>query len=259
MSDGWIKLYRKSIDSGLMQNPELWTFWCWCLLKASHKTKKQMVGMQMVDLKPGQLVFGRKAAAHELCLTERKIRTIVQKLKNLENLTIKTTNKFSIISIANWNSYQQETSECDQQSDQHVTSKRPASDHKQESKKERITTLSPEVSDFVAAFVGYVEQHKGNKAPSQTKSLITKSEDAVDKLMRLDGFSLGYIKSVTRWALQDEFYSTNFFSLAPLREKSKNGATKFANMATKYDQANGGQCDGQERTPDEIRRAYGLC
>lgn len=133
----------------MMQNPILWTFWCWCLLKASHKYHKQMVGFQNIEIEPGQFVFGRKKAAEELPLSERQIRTCIKHLEKTENLTIKTTNKFSIITIVNWNSYQCKEASNDQQSDQQTTSKRPASDHKQECKelKEVKTNELPKFID----------------------------------------------------------------------------------------------------------------
>jgi len=135
MSDsGWVKLWRKSTDSGLMQNPDLWLFWCWCLLKATHKPKKQMVGFQVVELQPGQFVFGRKKAATELPLSEQTVRTCVKKLETLQNLTIKSTNKFSIITIVNWDAYQEINQQDNQQDNQQVTSSQPAANHKQEVK-----------------------------------------------------------------------------------------------------------------------------
>lgn len=95
------------MDGGLPQNLELWGFWCWCLLKASHQEHKQMVGNQIVELQPGQFVFGRKRASQELNVSEKKIRTYLKKLENLQNVAIKRTNKFSIVSIINWDVYQQ--------------------------------------------------------------------------------------------------------------------------------------------------------
>lgn len=126
--DGWVKLWRKSLGSGLLQNHQLWAFWCWCLMKASHRPTRQMVGWQMVELQPGQFVFGRQKAARELGLSERTIRTCLKKLQTMENLTIRATNKFSVITIVNWESYQGHDQQGDQQSDQHATSKRPAGD-----------------------------------------------------------------------------------------------------------------------------------
>jgi len=127
MDQGYVKLWRKSVDSGLMQNHKLWVFWTWCLMKASHKKRKQMVGMQMVDLNPGDFIFGRKAASKELKLSEQTIRTCVQNLKKLQNLTIKVTNKFSIISVVNWGIYQVDENNINQHINHQVTSNQPTS------------------------------------------------------------------------------------------------------------------------------------
>lgn len=128
MHQGYVKLYRKSIDNEMMKNHKLWVFWTWCLMKASHKRKKIFVGYQEIILEPGQLVFGRKTAAINLRMSERSIRTCLQILKKAKNLTIKSTNKFSIITIINWDRYQSDYFKNDQQNDKRATSKRPASD-----------------------------------------------------------------------------------------------------------------------------------
>jgi hypothetical protein len=128
MERGYVKLWRKSLDSPIFKNPELFYFWSYCLMKASHKKYKSLVGLTMVELEPGQFVFGRNKASIETGLSERKVRTCLKKLESFGNLTIKTTNKFSIISIINWGTYQAEKEENAQQSDQQVTSNRPTSD-----------------------------------------------------------------------------------------------------------------------------------
>lgn len=124
MHRGYVKLWRKSVDSGLIENCEAWAVWTYILLKASHKPHRQLVGSQIVNLSPGQLVVGRKALAERLNLTERKIRTCLDLLKKLQNVTIKTTNKYSVITVVNWSLYQGD----DQQSDQQKANERPASD-----------------------------------------------------------------------------------------------------------------------------------
>ena len=65
MHRGYVKLWRKSLESGLLQNAEAWQLMTWCLLKATHKPHKQLVGSSIVELQPGQLIFGRKKAAEE--------------------------------------------------------------------------------------------------------------------------------------------------------------------------------------------------
>jgi len=60
--------------------------------------------------------------------------------------------------------------------------------------------------------------------------MIEKSLDIVDKLIRLDNFKLDEIKAVLLWAVQDDFWNSQIYSLAALRKKGKNGNTKFKNM-----------------------------
>ncbi|MEN8237337.1 MAG: hypothetical protein ABFQ95_07355, partial [Pseudomonadota bacterium] len=64
--------------------------------------------------------------------------------------------------------------------------------------------------------------------------------DSIDKLVRIDGYDLEKeIKPSLRWAVKDPFWSGNIRSLAPLRKKSKDGQSKFANMFDKFSANNG--------------------
>ena len=67
-------------------------------------------------------------------MSESQIRSCIKSLKKIGSLTIKTTNKFSVITIVNWSAYQICAQQDDQQDDQQLTGRRPASDHKQEFK-----------------------------------------------------------------------------------------------------------------------------
>lgn len=142
MDRGWVKLWRKSLDSGMLRNSDLWTFWTWCLMKATRHPAKTMVGFQEVELEPGQLIFGRKAAAEELKMSEQTIRTCLKNLEKSKNLTIKSTNKFSVISITNWDIYQSSEIEINHQTNQRLTINSPSTNHKQEVKKLRSKELN---------------------------------------------------------------------------------------------------------------------
>lgn len=82
-------------------------------------------------LQRGQLFIGREIYAKKWHITERRFRTILTHLKNSGFLTIKTTSKGSIITICNYDTYQNFFKLIDQLRDQQVTSNRPASDHNQ--------------------------------------------------------------------------------------------------------------------------------
>lgn len=113
--DGWISLHRKVRLSAVWQDAELFRLWCLCLLKATHKPHKQMIGNQYIDLEPGQFVTGRDALAEEYnrdLSPSKKVKPLtlwrwLQKLEKLENLNIKPTNKYSVVTVVNWSEYQE--------------------------------------------------------------------------------------------------------------------------------------------------------
>ena len=125
MHRGYIKLWRKGLDTPFLKNPVLWTFWTWCLMKASHQKHTVMVGLQEITLNPGDFVFGRNQASTETGISQQKIRTCLKYLEKAQNLTIKPTNKFSIISITNWDIYQSDNGLNNQQPNQQTTNKQP--------------------------------------------------------------------------------------------------------------------------------------
>jgi len=172
MHRGYVKLWRKSLDAGWLQNSKLWAFWCWCLMKASYKEYDLIVGCQQVHLMPGDFVFGRKAAAKELRISEQTIRTLLNFLKTSRNLTTKTTNKFSIISIINWSTYQEDENQINQQTNQPLTNNQPATNHKQ-TLKELKALKENTISDFSLpenikpeTWNAYLEMRKTIKKPA---------------------------------------------------------------------------------------------
>lgn len=270
MERGHVKLWRKSIDSGLIQSPNLWAFWSWCLLKATWKNRSVVMNMQTINLLPGQLVFGRKAASKELNMSEQTIRTCLEKLKKLKNITIQSTSHYSIISVVNWDNYQG----C-QPTDNHLinqppTSRQPAANHKQEvkeikeGKEKDLLSDSPEsdqkekIDDeivyFVTGFQNAVAENHGAKAPRITDSLIKNGSSCIDKLIRLDGFEKEEVFNAIRWAYKDSFWSNQVFSMASLRTKGKNGLMKFQNIMNSM-QIRPQSITGSPRTDQNIRAA----
>lgn len=180
MDRGYIKLWRKSIDSGWLSNHILWCFWCWCLLKATHKPIEQIIGFQTIHLEPGEFIFGRNKAAKELRASPQQIRTCLNSLKKMENLTIKSTNKFSIISIINWDIYQQDKMQINQQINKPLTSKQPATNHKQEHKNKRKEIIYPD--DFETFWKEYPKHVKKIVAFAEWKKIDT-SNGTLQKIM----------------------------------------------------------------------------
>lgn len=102
----YIKLFRKLLNSPIFENEKALKIWIWCLLKATHKEREQLVGQQIVNLEKGEFVFGRKQASEELKMTESTIYKYIKLLEKLQMIRIKSNNKFSVVSIEKWEDYQ---------------------------------------------------------------------------------------------------------------------------------------------------------
>jgi biotin operon repressor len=59
-----------------------------------------------MELKAGQFITGRKKLAEELGFSEQQIRTAISKLESTGEISIFSTNKYSIITVTNWENYQ---------------------------------------------------------------------------------------------------------------------------------------------------------
>lgn len=122
MSDaGWLKLHRALIDWEWFKTPNMVHFWIYCLMKANHATKK----WQGIEILPGQFVSGRDAMSLETGIGEQSIRTCINRLKSTNELTSKSTNKYTIFTIISWKKYQLDE-DSNQQINQQLTSSQPA-------------------------------------------------------------------------------------------------------------------------------------
>ena len=184
MNRGYVRLWRKSLDAGWIRNHKLWAFWTYCLLKATHKEFDAIVGLQVVHLMPGQFIFGLHVASKETGLTIREIRTIIDFLRKAENMTIKTTNKFSVITIINWPTYQGEEIKNDKLNDKQRANKGQHTNtetHKQENPPEISSQISvmkdryPDQETINQAFQAISSIRKSNRIAGSVKLSILKS------------------------------------------------------------------------------------
>ncbi|WP_173106795.1 DnaD domain-containing protein [Bacillus sp. KH172YL63] len=92
-------------------------------MKASHTEYKQLVGMTFIDLKPGQFVFGRSKAASELNMKESTVWKYMKLLEKLDSISLKSNNKFSIVTVGKWGNYQSHDTDEEQQNNNKRTTK----------------------------------------------------------------------------------------------------------------------------------------
>lgn len=118
MNEVWIKLHNKILNWEWYQDYKTKALFIHCLLKANWQDGKYMG----INIPRGSFITGRKKLSQELGMSEQEVRTSLKKLEKSQNITIKTTNKYSVISIENYNVYQW--------NNQQITTEQPLSKNK---------------------------------------------------------------------------------------------------------------------------------
>lgn len=230
MEQGYVKLWRKCLDSGLLKNPTAWQLFGYLLLKATHRAHRQLVGGMVFDLQPGDVIFGRSKAADDLCVGEQSIRTALKLLEKLEIVTSKSTNKCTVISFVNWDRYQDEQPAPNQQTNQHLTSNQPAPNqhlttNKNERKKENIKTDTSYLAQSDAGASSAPEPADEQEPPVAMIPLADGSEFPVPASLASEyaaaypGVDVaGELAQVRAWCLSN-----------PRKRKTKTGVRRFLN------------------------------
>ncbi len=126
--EGWVTLHRKFLQWEWFDKPEMVQLFIWLLLNANYADKK----WQGTVIKRGQLLTTTPKIMEALRLTERQTRTCISRLKSTGEVSVKTTNKYSIITICNYDRYQDDNfsnvGQNDGQNDTQATDKRRTSD-----------------------------------------------------------------------------------------------------------------------------------
>ena len=104
---GWIKIYRDLQDHWLAQDMEKLGRWTSLLLMAAHEDKKTLVGNQLIELKRGQLIASNSFLAERWNTSERTVLRFLNLLESDSMLHRCTHRKVTIITICNYDSYQE--------------------------------------------------------------------------------------------------------------------------------------------------------
>ena len=178
--NGFVKLHRKMIEWGWYSDCVVKDVFIHILMVATFKPTKYLGH----DLKPGQAVIGRKKLAKELGFSEQQIRTALKKLESTGEISLFSTNKFTIATVENWEFYQGGDDEDNQQStnnqptnNQQITNNQP---HLKNVKKDKnVKNVKKDIyigvpDELKTAFMEFAEMRKMIKKPITTVNTVTR-------------------------------------------------------------------------------------
>ena len=132
MENGYIKIFRSILGWEWYQDSNTKAVFLHLLLNANWEETRY----RGVVVPRGSLIAGRKSIAHDLGMTERAVRTSLDHLKSTGEVTIQSTNRFSVITIVNWDNFQGVEEKATSQMSSQRSGKRPATDQQPTTYKE---------------------------------------------------------------------------------------------------------------------------
>ena len=130
--EGFIVLHRQMLEWEWFNDINTCHLFLYCLLRANHEPKK----WRGININRGSFITSLEHLSNDTGLTVSQVRTALNKLKSTGELTNETTSQYSIISIKNYNKYQ----DYDKQNDKRITSKQQTND-------KRMTTNNNDNND----------------------------------------------------------------------------------------------------------------
>jgi len=125
MTTGWVKSYRKMEEWGWYKDVPVCLLYQHLIRKANHKDGV----WKGITVKRGDLIASYNTLAQHTGLTRQQVRTAITKLKSTGEITLKATNKYSVITIVKYSSYQDIESDGNTQNNTQANSQATRKQH----------------------------------------------------------------------------------------------------------------------------------
>jgi hypothetical protein len=103
---GWIKIHRSMLDHWIASDPEFLAVWVRMLSDANFTDKTTLFNGSLITVNRGQIIFGLEAYSKKTGVGISKLRRMIKLLEKDLMIDRQINNKFSLISILNYEKYQ---------------------------------------------------------------------------------------------------------------------------------------------------------
>jgi hypothetical protein len=143
---GFIIISREIIEHKIFLSEKMLKIFIWCIAKASYKSSfvklKTGRGDTEIEVKRGQFIFGRQKAEQELSICGSTIYKIMKKLQSFGTIEQNSNSHFTLVTVCNYDTYQDLKTYKYQASNKQVTSKEQASNKQVTSKEQASNTYN---------------------------------------------------------------------------------------------------------------------
>lgn len=173
----WIKIFRELLQWEWFEKAEMVQLFIYLLLKASCEDKQ----WQGITVKRGQLVTSNGSMRRDLKLSEQQIRTCIKRLISTGEITYQSTNRYVIITICNYDKYQENKSTANEPINEQANTL-PTDEQRAINEQ---TTTSKEIKNIRNKEISIsedIDTKKSRKAASPSASDEAQAEEPAEKI-----------------------------------------------------------------------------
>lgn len=222
--EGWIKLYRSSLDHWLYVEKRPLTrreAWEDMLMLCNHETNKVLIHGTLIECFRGQSIMSLSTWANHFRWTRQQVRTFFNLLESDNMITTEGLQKTTRITICNYDKYQDTPTNKQPTDNQQITKRQPTgnqqittnkNDKKKKNDKNDKNKDNPSLlfvsSDFLPVWKKWLAYRKEIKKPYRTETgMITK----YNELVALSGEDAARALLIVEQSIGNEW--TGFFEL----------------------------------------------
>ena len=136
-TEGFVKLHRKALETSILSKPKIFAYFVYCIMRAAWKDTKQIRAGVEVTVPRGSFWTTAKQDCKDLKITKHERDTCIRVLQNCKSLTLKTGKDGTMITICNYERYQ-DAAERQPETNRKPTGNQPETKEEGKEKKEYI-------------------------------------------------------------------------------------------------------------------------
>lgn len=255
MSSSFITVDRKILKWEWYQDVKVFHLFLYFLLRANWEDGR----WKGIEVKRGQLITGRLKLSKDTGLSEMEIRTCINKLKTTNEITTKVTNKYTVVTICKYDTYQSKYDKTNQQINQQ--SNQPLTNNQPTTNQQLTTNNNNKQEDNNKKFINKPMPENFNGLPEikigavHQLLKITKNIDVSnEQIIGLwEVFKIQNLTGKKFYTDEDSVYS-HFINWSKTQKIEQNGTHKHPVAATKF---NSGALELLERGKQKFAAATG--
>lgn len=169
----WIKIHNKLLDWEWASCPETMALWIHILLRANYEDKR----WQGITIPRGSFVTSVDNLASTTGLSAQQVRTSLKRLISTSEITSKSTNRFTIITVCKYDSYQLNEESINKQNNK--PNNNQATNEQQTDNKQITTTADIKNTRYKESISSDIDE-KVSELESAAKKVTCQKRDALD-------------------------------------------------------------------------------